>query len=352
MIFSNRNRTAALVMGLLSGAPSIIAVLRGSTSAIPSQEGEKQELLDYEDRLASPRFLQEQVQCTDFDSVSTGLLNHELSDATCHENNCAGGCCRLYKWLICDRDNAFPDIPCVCNKNTQDVVEEVESTSAPTNFSKPSLSTTVDDSSSNSTEPAALSGGNFTGGMMDGIEISAELVVLKKAVNQSDTDSNNTVGFLDKDETEEGDLGDMEAEEDAKTFPPSSAPVTIIPTLAPTNNPSTGKPTLEPSTGTPTLAPTNPQTSLKLTLAPTQGPQQQPTTTTTVGNSIIESAVEVPGATACSGGSWYHDNGNFVAYKKCVHNSDCGQYEEDECCLKEYCFCGSTLQGDRNSLCV
>ena len=36
----------------------------------------------------------------------------------CGANSCAKGCCRDYQFLVCDENNDFPDLACVCNENT------------------------------------------------------------------------------------------------------------------------------------------------------------------------------------------------------------------------------------------
>ncbi|CAB9522161.1 Polymorphic outer membrane protein [Seminavis robusta] len=66
--------------------------------------------------------LVEKVACKDFgneDAMST-RMDHPNSDSVCLTNSCSQGCCRFYWWFVCDENNDFPNIPCVCNENTQD----------------------------------------------------------------------------------------------------------------------------------------------------------------------------------------------------------------------------------------
>jgi len=80
---------------------------------------------------ARPRSLAELGRCIDFDLVFPSILNSEMTDASCRENQCSGGCCRIYLHLICDSNNQYPELACVCNSETQDP-DNFVSTAVPT----------------------------------------------------------------------------------------------------------------------------------------------------------------------------------------------------------------------------
>lgn len=55
-------------------------------------------------------------------------------DAMCNTNQCDGGCCRAYNWLLCDTANLYPYVPCICNDMTQDPEEYTASTLPPQTY--------------------------------------------------------------------------------------------------------------------------------------------------------------------------------------------------------------------------
>lgn len=59
------------------------------------------------------------------------LSSHPNAHETCETNSCARGCCRAYFWWICDEDNDFFHLPCLCNDNTQDTNDFVFLAEAP-----------------------------------------------------------------------------------------------------------------------------------------------------------------------------------------------------------------------------
>jgi hypothetical protein len=63
--------------------------------------------------------LQETNPCIPFNSDMTARASLSLSDDACRANECSGGCCRVYHWLICDTANEMPNLACICNENTQ-----------------------------------------------------------------------------------------------------------------------------------------------------------------------------------------------------------------------------------------
>jgi hypothetical protein len=50
-----------------------------------------------------------------FGKIDSG---NEACAAEADPDSCSGGCCRFGTHFLCDRNNAFPELPCVCNRNT------------------------------------------------------------------------------------------------------------------------------------------------------------------------------------------------------------------------------------------
>lgn len=44
----------------------------------------------------------ENKPCVPFSSVTKDQLAHGNTDGSCENNECGGGCCRFYHWLLCD----------------------------------------------------------------------------------------------------------------------------------------------------------------------------------------------------------------------------------------------------------
>ena len=61
--------------------------------------------------------------CMPLQMVSPKVRYHELSDESCRlHNECAGGCCRHYYWLICDDTASYDDMPCVCSNSNTEII--------------------------------------------------------------------------------------------------------------------------------------------------------------------------------------------------------------------------------------
>ena len=58
----------------------------------------------------------EPVECLPYENVNDSILNHPSSNPGCP--TCANGCCRIFSWLLCDDQNAYTTLQCVCNENT------------------------------------------------------------------------------------------------------------------------------------------------------------------------------------------------------------------------------------------
>ena len=63
--------------------------------------------------------LEETQPCIPFNGDISSRASLSLTDSVCTTNECSGGCCRVYNWLICDTTNQMPTLACVCNENTQ-----------------------------------------------------------------------------------------------------------------------------------------------------------------------------------------------------------------------------------------
>jgi hypothetical protein len=62
--------------------------------------------------------LVETRDCLDLSKVNPTILSNGNTEATCLANSCDGGCCRVFSWMVCDTNNQFPHLSCVCNGNT------------------------------------------------------------------------------------------------------------------------------------------------------------------------------------------------------------------------------------------
>lgn len=81
--------------------------------------GGKQRFPDFNNGNNDGYSIAEDHACVPFNEEMQGRASLSLSDDTCRTNSCGGGCCRVYHWLICDEDNAMPQLACVCNDNTR-----------------------------------------------------------------------------------------------------------------------------------------------------------------------------------------------------------------------------------------
>ena len=64
----------------------------------------------------------EGVDCVGLKESYIYMTNFMRNEAACMENpnSCSGGCCRLTDGHVeCDKENAYPDAPCICNHNTE-----------------------------------------------------------------------------------------------------------------------------------------------------------------------------------------------------------------------------------------
>jgi hypothetical protein len=64
----------------------------------------------------------ERHRCIDYSSVSDQKKTDVRNTGECSTNNCAKGCCRDYQFLVCDEDNDFPDLACICNVSSRIMV--------------------------------------------------------------------------------------------------------------------------------------------------------------------------------------------------------------------------------------
>jgi len=86
----------------------------------------------YQTASTEPPYVAEEHQCVPFDDADVqGRASLTLTDDVCRDNTC-GGCCRVYHWLICDKEDKMPQLPCVCNDRTRPLpTEEPVATDAP-----------------------------------------------------------------------------------------------------------------------------------------------------------------------------------------------------------------------------
>merc|ERR1711933_121520 len=54
------------------------------------------------------------------------IIKTKLADESCRTNSCLGGCCRDYNYLVCDENNDYPYLKCVCNANTKNDHLEID----------------------------------------------------------------------------------------------------------------------------------------------------------------------------------------------------------------------------------
>jgi len=97
--------------------------LRGSKQGKDIQDVDEDNNTDHSTTTLS-RDLQQAQPCVPLDSVLATTKTHTLTDQVCLSNNCDGGCCRAYFWLICDTQNMFTDVPCLCQKGESPNSEE------------------------------------------------------------------------------------------------------------------------------------------------------------------------------------------------------------------------------------
>lgn len=65
------------------------------------------------------QYVAEEHTCVPFNEDMQARASLSLSDDACRANQCGGGCCRIYHWLICDTGDEMPQLSCVCNENTR-----------------------------------------------------------------------------------------------------------------------------------------------------------------------------------------------------------------------------------------
>ena len=60
----------------------------------------------------NPFGIMERKPCTPFEGIREDQLTSPLAGQACSANDCGGGCCRNYNWVLCDTDSSFPYLPC------------------------------------------------------------------------------------------------------------------------------------------------------------------------------------------------------------------------------------------------
>jgi hypothetical protein len=97
--------------------------------------------------------LVEKIDCQASSRIRQDTIDHERTDAECKANNCGGGCCRVFTWLVCDTSNEFSHLACICNDNTMSHAPTVRPTPRPTMAPTISARPTVTHSTSPTKNP-------------------------------------------------------------------------------------------------------------------------------------------------------------------------------------------------------
>jgi hypothetical protein len=438
---------------------SVVSSLRGSHLLKKEDKGPQSQ--------QRSRKLMEEVACVEFETVTSSVKEHALTDQICSaSNSCEGGCCRAYLWLICDTNDAFPGLPCVCNVLTQDPLHfdedlptnsatvaavapaildgngngsAVENATASTPFSPfvdlpaPALSTNAPTSRPTIPPDACMAGSTYLETMaienfsffecqnsLDCARLVPAAISSRKGDKQEkedefdedgSTNSNDGSATVVSNAQEEPSppvfcclasmclCGDPLGDWIGKCVPPFQgltetsnatmpAPTTqaYVPdpttVMTETPPPTTFQSTLIPDLTTALPASTQPPSAvssamtaaapvLLQTPSPTIAVPMMPVSAAPSNGTVTESwnathvldflALELSAEGApptspseCRNGSFYHAHPSFADgrtdFRKCVYSYEC-IVAENECCLKDFCFCGIVTSGDM-SLCV
>jgi hypothetical protein len=141
--FRRLTATATLTLTLallLLTSTKVNGHARGSTTVVPSLGAEIQaprQLM--EDAIGGTANngggdggLVESRDCQSFDTLDPGIKSNENTVAACLTNSCGGGCCRIFLWMVCDEDNEYPHLACICNENTATKAPAANPTPSPT----------------------------------------------------------------------------------------------------------------------------------------------------------------------------------------------------------------------------
>ena len=60
----------------------------------------------------NPNGIMERKPCIEFEAIRPEQLSNPLADEQCSSNDCGGGCCRNYNWILCDTDSSFAYLQC------------------------------------------------------------------------------------------------------------------------------------------------------------------------------------------------------------------------------------------------